>query len=308
MSTSHLNPNNTTERLLEDYLRALSLAFKDQDIALIQDALFDAEDHIRAYLTEEDNADITVIIENYGSPEEIAEQYCEMELTVNLAMHGNPKARSPLFKHAFFNVLSDMSAYRAMLYFLLASPIGVIYFAWVLLFGLISTLASVVLVGIPFSLIFLKSMPLFSLFEGRLIEMLLEVRMPRRPRYQHIEYTNTTLSGQIANIKEMLGNRRSWTTMLYLVIQPWLGIGYFLTIALLAIFSIAVFISPLVDAILHAINPVNTIDIQWYWFPLAMPAGFIGFVASLHIARHVGKWHARLAKYLLVNDAEKLNH
>ena len=40
--------NNAAPRSVEEYLRQLRAALEDQDPALIQDALYDAEEYLRA--------------------------------------------------------------------------------------------------------------------------------------------------------------------------------------------------------------------------------------------------------------------
>ena len=294
--------NEHIDELMTAYLSDLKLALAGQDQALVQDALYDAEDHIRAALSEsEDTPDVFAnIVQSYGTAQEIAEYYCDMESTVNHALHGSKKPSTAIMKNRFFSVLTDGGAYRAMIYMVLAAPIGIVYFGWVAIFGLGSLSASLLIIGIPFFLIFLKSMELFSLFEGRLIEMLLGQRMPRRPRYQkHVQYDNK-LQGWLSAIGDLLKRRRIWTTIIYLGLQAWLGLIYFMTLVTGAILSIAVFISPIVDPILHAINPANTIDIDWYWFPIAMPGSFITFVIILHLAKIIGNQQAKFARYLLV--------
>ncbi|MDG2089882.1 MAG: sensor domain-containing protein [Gammaproteobacteria bacterium] len=294
--------NEHIDELMTAYLSDLKLALAGQDQALVQDALYDAEDHIRAALSEsEDTPDVFAnIVQSYGTAQEIAEYYCDMESTVNHALHGSKKPSTAIMKNRFFSVLTDGDAYRAMIYMVLAAPIGIVYFGWVAIFGLGSLSASLLIIGIPFFLIFLKSMELFSLFEGRLIEMLLGQRMPRRPRYQkHVQYDNK-LQGWLSAIGDLLKRRRIWTTIIYLGLQAWLGLIYFMTLVTGAILSIVVFISPIVDPILHAINPANTIDIDWYWFPIAMPGSFITFVIILHLAKIIGNQQAKFARYLLV--------
>ncbi len=295
--------NEHIDELITAYLSDLKFALAGQDQALIQDALYDAEDHIRAAISESQESPeaFESIVQRYGTAQEIADYYCDMELAVNHALHGSKKTSTPIMENRFFSVLTDGDAYRAMIYMILAAPIGIAYFAWVTIFGLASLSASLIIIGIPFFLIFLKSMELFSLFEGRLIEMLLGQRMPRRPRYQkQVQYDNK-LQGWLRAIGDLLKRRRIWTTIIYLGLQAWLGLFYFMTIVTGSILSIAVFISPIVDPILHTINPANTIDIDWYWFPIAMPGSFITFVIILHLAKILGNQQSKLARYLLVD-------
>ena len=249
------------------------------------------------------------ICDSYGSPQEIAEFYCDMEDKVNLALNGNKAhvnkahinsqlktAKVPARLNAFFAVLTDPKAYTSLIYMLAVMPMAVIYFAWVALFGSSSLGLSLLVVGLPLFLLFLKSMQTIALFEGRLIETLLGQRMPRRPQYQQHQQSWRP------RLIHMLVNRRTWTTIVYLLLQLPLGMMYFICVTVVAVLSIGVFLSPIVDPILHAIDPIRyTIDINWYWAPLVMPGGVLGFVLTLHGAKILGKFQAKLARYLLLS-------
>jgi hypothetical protein len=292
-----------TERDINVYLTRLTQALAGQDKALVQDALFDAEAHFRATLEDQPALAFQEIRDSYGSAQEIAALYCDMESKVSMALHGPLYPNKMPRQNRFFDVIKDISAYRAMSYMLLSLPLGLVYFSWVVIVGLSSLTASIFIVGIPFFLAFLRSMQLFSLFEGRLIETLLDQRMPRRPQYQHLAQHSRGWSGWSARMRQMLENRRNWTTALYLVLQCPLGLLYFFLTSGCALISIAIMLSPIVDPILHSIDPTITIDLNWYWLPVAFPAGLCGFTVSLHLAKLLGKCQASLARYLLVSIA-----
>jgi len=117
--------NEKYDELMTAYLSDLKLALTGQDQALIQDALYDAEDHIRSAISEsEGSPDVFAdIVQSYGTAQEIAEYYCDMESTVNHALHGKDKNSSPIITNRFFSVLTDGDAYRSMSYMILASPL-----------------------------------------------------------------------------------------------------------------------------------------------------------------------------------------
>jgi hypothetical protein len=70
---------------IESYLRELQAALAGADPALVQDALFDAEEHLQAELAAveaergtapaEAEASFASVVEDYGSPEEVAAAY-----------------------------------------------------------------------------------------------------------------------------------------------------------------------------------------------------------------------------------------
>lgn len=294
--------NKMVDQQIANYLQQLKLALAGQDAALIQDAQYDAEEHLRAALEDSVDAikDFPQICNDYGSPQEIAEFYCEMESTVSMALKGVKKSGASIQRNKFFGILKDTDAYLAMLFMVLALPSGLIYFGWVMIVGLGSLASSLLVVGIPVFILFVSSMQLFSLFEGRLIEIFLGQRMPRRPQYQKLYSYESKWQEWKDHLSRLFKNKTNWTTLIYLVIRCPLGFIYFFGIATAALLSLAVLISPIVDPILHAINPVNTIDIDWYWFPLAIPGGFLGFVITLHLAKFAGRFQAKIARYLLI--------
>ena len=77
------------------------------------------------------------------------------------------------------------------------------------------------------------------MLEGRIVETMLGVRMPRRPPYPA---QGVSL---LKRIGAMFTDPRTWTTMLYMVLMLPLGIAYFtVTVTLLAV-SLAAALSPL---------------------------------------------------------------
>ena len=290
--------NKHIDQKIAEYLANLKQALKGEDPALIQDAQYDAEEHLRAALAEvsEPESAFSELCENYGSPEEIASYYRNMEASVNLALHGYKQSAKQRRATRFMTILCDIKAYTSLLYLLLVLPIGIGYFAWIAMVGFTSLTLSLLVIGLPLLFIFLSSMPFFAFLEGRLIEMLLGQRMPRRPHYQR----NT--DHWKARLSHTLKSRKHWTTVGYLLLQLPLGCIYFACITIPFVMSIAIFLSPIVDPLLHWLNPIRyQIDIDWYWFPLAMPGGLIGLMITLFSAKALGYLHARLARYLLVS-------
>ena len=102
-----------------------------------------------------------------------------MEATISTPF---PKAEMPDERRfGFFNVVSDPRTYGALLYMLLSLATGIFYFTWVVT-GLSLTFGfAILIIGIPFALLFIASVRVLSYVEGRIVEALLGVRMPRRP-------------------------------------------------------------------------------------------------------------------------------
>src|SRR5207253_5085261 len=80
---------------------------------------------------------------------------------------------------------------------------------------------TILIIGVPFFLVFISITRMVSLGEGRLIEAITGERMPRRPVHPG------PTAGWGARIGAMLSDARTWTTLLYFVLMLPLGIFYF---------------------------------------------------------------------------------
>jgi len=167
----------------------------------------------------------------------------------------------------------------------------------------------VLIVGIPFFLIFVGFTRVLALAEGRLVEGLLGQRMPRRPLYP--------AKGQpiLERIKEMLVDRRTWTTMFYFLLMLPLGILYFV-IATVGISVSIGLIGGSIAALLMALDiGSGSISLDGHgiyqgpsvWAaPFLVIAGIVLLTGGMHLIRAIGRGHGTLAKHLLVarSDAD----
>jgi uncharacterized membrane protein len=294
-----------TPRSIDDYLAALRAALAGEDPALLQDALYDAEEHLRAALqagaAEDPAAAFTGIVEAYGSPEEIATAYRNSERQVHAALEPRAPSRAQTAFERFFGVFADSRAWLSLFFMLLSLVTGVVYFS-VTVIGLGVSLGTMILIfGLPLLLLFVGFSRVLALAEGRLIEAMLGTRMPRRPRYVAKPQSFTT------RIKSMLTDRRTWTTLVYFVLMLPLGVAYF-TVA----------VTGLATATALLLAPLALIGHQFGWItiegeivPLPGPwaaaaaciAGALLWTLLLHIARWTGRLHGAFAKHLLVAPA-----
>lgn len=294
-------------RTIAEYLKQLRAALKGADPALIQDALYDAEEHLRAELADNpqrSEADMLAhVVSTYGAPEEVAEIYRDQEIKIQRALRPPPPPRRRSLPGRFFGVAADSRTWGALFYMLLALATGIFYFTWAVTGVSLSMGLSVLIIGIPFAILFLATVRALSLLEGRIVETMLGVRMPRRPPYP-------------SNAGKSLGQRvgaiftdvHTWTTLFYMVLMLPLGILYFtLTITLLSI-SLAFIGTPVLKALSASdVIYLNCGIPHWlcddnYW-PLAVLtciAGILLLFATLHMVRGLGKLHSAIAKGLLV--------
>ena len=108
-----------------------------QDPALIQDALYDAEEYLRAEVAahpDKSEADVLELIAStYGAPEEVAAAYRDTEVKVKAALNAPAPAgrRKAAGARRFFGVFMDARAYTSLFYMLLALATGIVYFTFV---------------------------------------------------------------------------------------------------------------------------------------------------------------------------------
>lgn len=289
---------------IPEYLEQLRAALAGADPAMIQDALYDAEEYLRSELAEQPDRSeaevIAAVAGSYGAPEEVAEIYRDTEVKVNRALRPPPPAprQSPIGR--FFGVVADSRTYGALFYMLLSLATGIFYFTWVVTGVSLSAGLLVLIVGIPLLVLFLGSVRLLSLVEGRIVETMLGERMPRRPLYSE--------RGQSwwARIGEMFTDARTWSALLYFVLMLPLGIAYFTVVIALLSLSFTLAVSPLLywaglpGAAIHiGAGSFNLLAFPWL-APVIMGAGVLLLFATLHLARGVGKVHGTIAKHLLV--------
>ena len=301
-------------RSIDEYLKQLRRALEGEDPALIQDALYDAEEYLRAEVAAhpgKSEADVLELIAStYGAPEEVAAAYRDTEAKVKAALK-TPAPRAAVEGSAlarFFGIYQDPRAYTSLFYMLLTLATGIAYFTFVVTGLSLSAGFAVLVIGIPFFLAFIGIARVIALGEGRLLEAMTGERMPRRPVHPGPP------ASWWQRIGEMLKDVRTWTTLLYLLLMLPLGITYFtVTVTTLAI-GLRLALAPLVvlsrdlgldhagralDMIRiddwHAASPHTLVGALFY-----MVIGIVIVTALMHAARAVARGHARLAKALLV--------
>jgi uncharacterized membrane protein len=289
-------------RSLDQYLQQLREELAGEDTALIQDALYDAEEYLRAEIAahpDKSESDVLELIAStYGAPDEVAAAYRDTEAKVKAALKTPVRATAKQRGGGFFGVFLDPHAYASLFFMILSLATGIIYFVITVAGLCISAGLGVVIIGVPFFLTFIGLTRIISLSEGRLIEAMTGERMPRRP-----VHPGPPLSFW-ARIGNMLKDPRTWSTLAYLLLMLPLGIVYFVTAVTGLSVSLAFIVAPLVELVgRFEVSP------EWlgaFWaLPLLMCAGVLLLTALMHLARSVGRLHAAFAKALLVAPAAK---
>ncbi len=293
---------------IEEYLDALKSEMKDADPALLQDALADAREHLSTALAEagesspktKESDALRKVIEEYGTPEETASAYNEVERRTSPALKQTIKPRSALGR--FFGVYADPYAWGALLYMLIAFVTGIFYFTWAVTGVSLSISLLILVFGFPLALLFLLSVRGLALLEGRLVEALLGVRMPRNPLFSH-QYMKW-----FDRLKALLTDKVTWVMLVYMLLQFVLGTVYFVLIVTVLSFSLSFIVSPFFMAFwdLHGQFIVNNNDLRdilpkWS-YPLLVLFGILLWTGFMNLAKGIGQLHGKMAKWMLVQE------
>jgi hypothetical protein len=155
----------------------------------------------------------------------------------------------------------------------------------------------VLIVGIPLVLAFLASIRGIALLDGRIVETLLGERMPRRAR---VASGDGDANGLVDRLKYWVSDRRTWSSIVYLLTMLPLGIAYFTLAVTLGAIGLGFIASPIVLLIASGVEDVS--PEAWTWpFALALvPIGALVLLGLLHLARAIGAMHGAYAKAMLV--------
>jgi hypothetical protein len=315
---------------IPQYLAQLRAALHDADPAMVQDALYDAEEYLRSELAAQPGRNEAEVIADvagsYGAPEEVAEIYRETEITVNRALRTPSAGAAPLRRATvvgagvasggsgvpptvaapvkprgvlarFFGVALEARTYGALFYMLLSLATGTFFFTWVVTGLSLSLGLMVLIIGIPIAVLFFGSVRGLSLLEGRLVEALLGERMPRRPTY------SDRSRSWLQRIGDMFTDGRTWLTLLYFVLMLPLGIVYFTIATTLLSVSLGFIWAPvaaLISPDYVGIHVDGTQMMPLWVTPLLAVVGVLLLFATLHLARGIGHLHGMMAKHLLV--------
>lgn len=316
--------NSRSPSSIDDYLQALRQALQGADPALLQDALYDAEQHLRAEVAARPSMPasevLAEIIQSYGAPDEVAAAYLETESRVQAAMatpasHHHPakaEARSnvtPGIWRRFFGVYGDVRTYTMLFYCLLALLTGVFYFTFVVVGLSLSIGLAILIIGVPFFLGFVAAARLLALVEGRLVEAMTGERMPRRPA------TSRRDLSILQRIGAMLKEIRTWTTLAYQALMLPLGIAYFV----IAVVGLSLGAGLVLAAIFEGIAALGIVlpgnpgihlanESEWLYDWIRHPLGLallaVGGVLvttlTLNVVRAIGRLHGAFAKRMLV--------
>jgi hypothetical protein len=289
---------------MEEYLEALKKEMRGSDAALLQDAQADAREHLSLALeaAREKTPDVSEadalksIVEEYGTPEETASAYREIERRTSPSWKQVKKPDS--FWGRLLGVYIDPRTWGSLLFMFISVITGIIYFTWAVTGLALSLSFLILIIGLPFAIFFLLSVQGLALLEGRLVEALLGERMPRRPLFAkpRLKWPE--------RLKALVTDKHTWLFMLYMVLQMPLGILYFTVNITLIAAALSCIAAPFVQLFWN--YPMISLSGQQYFLPywamILLPiGGFVLLTLNMHLVRTVGWLHGRYAKTMLVS-------
>ncbi|WP_295362610.1 sensor domain-containing protein [Arenimonas sp.] len=296
-------------RSIPEYLEQLRAALRGADPALVQDALYDAEEYLRSELAANPGMAeaelIASVASSYGAPEEVADIYRDTEVKVTRALRAPPAPPRASTSGRFFGVASDPRAWTALFYMLLSLATGIVYFTAVVTGASLSGGLALTIIGIPVVILFVGLVRVLSLVEGRIVEVLLGERMPRRPVYASRELP------WLERIAAMFTDPRTWSTMLYQLLMLPLGILYFTVAVTLGALSLGLGLGGLAALLQGFGLPMGELEFNDGVIngpggaAIVMLVGTLLFFVTLHLARGIGRLHGALAKQLLVKTSQQ---
>ena len=201
----------------------------------------------------------------------------------------------------FFAIYADPRAWGSLLFMLIAFVTGIVYFTWAVTGLSLSISLAIFIFGLPFAILFLLSIRGLALLEGRIVEALLGVRMPRRPKfsYEGLKW--------LERLKLLFTDKHTWKMFLYMLFQLPFGTLYFSLFVTLISISLSFMIAPILEAITQqGVTGVIIGNVRYYlsveWYPLMIIFGFLLLTASMHLFKWIGQLHGKYAKMLLVTD------
>jgi len=202
----------------------------------------------------------------------------------------------------FFEVLATRRAYTTLLFLLLSMATGIVAFTFVVTGLSLSLGLAILIIGIPVALAFLMGTRLLSVAEVHLLRFLVGGEGSAGP--------DLLPEGQGLGfrLKALLGDRRTWTSLLYFLLLMPLGIAYFTTLTSLLATGLALVAVPFAG-LFHATGSLS-FDLGGTAWIVAHPnlagalcglAGLALIPLTFHLALLLGRFQVWLAEHLLVH-------
>lgn len=210
--------------LVRAYLRELERALDGADTALVHDALVDAEVHLRQAIAS--GRDPEAAIRDFGSAQDIADAYLDMTTEVrHPSFKGSPRhsmavsvsqpaaGRRRWRDVPVVGIWVDPNAWGSLVFLTFGFIFALAACLWLVGLGSVALFTLPLLVGIPLLVLLLGSARSLSLAQGKIIEWLVGIRMPRRANVVNLDGATGLLRRIWCWVKDV----RSWLTTVFLL-------------------------------------------------------------------------------------------
>ena len=202
------------------------------------------------------------------------------------------KSMSVSSKPGFFGTITDSQSYLNVIYLLLALPLGIFYFAFLVTGLSLGIGLSITLAGIPILLVVLAGSLVLGRLERILAKKLLRVDIPTPPR-------RAASPGFWSRFKALLSDRLVWKDTLYLLFKFPIGIATFtLAVTLLAV-SIGFVFAPaymwMSDPLVWGGRVYSAYPWAWILTAVGIPIAF----GSLRLMNAVAAGLGGMTRYML---------
>ena len=204
----------------------------------------------------------------------------------------------------FFKVVTSKQSYINLVYLFASSPLGILYFVF-LVSGISTGISLLIIwVGIPILLLVGITWIGLAVFERFLVVQLLKENIPA------IVSSSRNGSDIWMRLKEGIANPITWKSLLYLFMKFPLGIFTFLVLVTVVSLTVILMVMPF----LYEFVPDPQVGVFLggelpYWridsMADALIAAFVGLMfwpVTLHIANGLTWMHAKFAKVMLSNE------
>ena len=206
----------------------------------------------------------------------------------------------------FFGVIAEPQSYISIFYLLLAFPLGIAYFVFLVTGISVGAGLIVIWVGVPILALVLAGSWAMCELERILAVSLLKEDIPRKLRGRSTATDDQNLSsverlfiGTWRRLKAHLTNRLTWTGILYLFLKFPLGIGSFVIVVVLVSVTAALLGAPFYYWVDDGADfGIWQVDAMWEALILTL-AGIPMVFISLHLMRGAAFLSGRVARVML---------
>jgi hypothetical protein len=207
-----------------------------------------------------------------------------------------------------FGPVLDGQTWRSFAYLLISLATGIAYFTIAVTGISVSAGLAVTIVGLPLLVGFLALVRTLSVTESRLIQLVLGQAAAHAPLASRTLTAEAPAESITRRVLFWFKDRRTWSTLLYLVLQLPLGTIYFSLVVGGLWTSVWLVASPITQPVLERwqipLGAGRHLVFEPWAFPLLVLAGAALFLVTVHGARSLAQAHARYASAMLLAPAE----